>query len=135
ANSRNEQENEPGAAADESRSVACKKPGQPGDYQHNSRRHAPTAISFTRSPRSRQNEQWRNHSDEKKNAIQIHRRKPSLDRTAGMCCENAQDAHGRSNLLGMSSKEFRIRYVATDLVRSLWRVEDKDLHGVLMSCL
>src|SRR6266404_92755 len=71
-NCRKKQEREPGAATDVSSLLAKKEPGCAGHGEDNERCDAPPAISSAQSPRPCQNNQWPNHGDEKKSAIQIH---------------------------------------------------------------
>src|SRR2546425_62515 len=70
-NCRKKQECEPAAAADVSSLLAAKEPGCAGNGEDNERCDAPPAISSARSPRPCQNNQRRNHRDEKKDVIQV----------------------------------------------------------------
>jgi hypothetical protein len=69
---RNKQKRKPRAAADISSNVAEKDPADAGNRENDDGGGAPAAISSTRAPRSRQNEQGRDYGEEKKNVIQIH---------------------------------------------------------------
>src|SRR6266699_3073291 len=69
---RNKQKREPNAAADVSSLLPENNPGCSRNRENDESGDAPAAMSSTRTPRARQNQQRRNHRDEKKNVIQIH---------------------------------------------------------------
>src|SRR6266849_10798163 len=69
---RNKQEREPNAAADVSSLLPENTPGCGRNRENDESCDAPATMSSTRTPRAPQNQQRRNHCDEKKNVIQVH---------------------------------------------------------------
>src|SRR6266699_3874982 len=69
---RNKQEREPNPAADVSSLLPENNPGCGCNRENDESGDAPATMSSTRTPRARQNQQRRNHCDEKKNVIQVH---------------------------------------------------------------